>query len=93
MRCRHTAPFTPEDVQALSKFFHDYGGKLLIDLTGTSGDECARNIRQFRPMMPIAAIFGADLPPDTLDISESYYTHPVRWFPSEDDALAWLREQ
>ena len=45
MRCRHTQPFSPEDVQSLAKFFEDYKGKLLIDLTGTTAEECVRNIK------------------------------------------------
>jgi hypothetical protein len=93
MRCRHTGPFSHEQVQALAKFLEDYRGKLLIDLTGTTGDECARNIKQFRPMMPTAAIFGAKLDPSILDISESYYTHTVQYFETEAEALAWLRDQ
>lgn len=93
MRCRHTAPFTAEDTRTLARFFEDYRGKLLVDLSGTTGEECAQNLKRFRPMMPTAAIFGAELPAETLDITESYYTHPVQWFASEDEALAWLREQ
>ena len=61
MRCRHTATFSPEDARALASFLDDYRGKLLADLTGTTVEECARHIRQFRPMMPITAIFGAYL--------------------------------
>jgi hypothetical protein len=93
MRCRHTGPLTPDDVQALASFLHDYRGKLLIDLTGTTGEECARHIRQFRPMMPTAAVFGADLDPAMLEISDSYYVHDVSIHESEDEALRWLREQ
>jgi len=93
MRCRHTDEFSHEDVRALANFFHDYHGKLLIDLQGTSGVECARYMKQFRPMMPTAAIFGADLDPKTLELPDSYYTHEVRQLPTEVEALAWLREQ
>ena len=93
LRCRHTGAFTPEDVRALADFFYDYNGKLLVDLTGTSGAECAHHIQRFRPMMPTAAIFGADIDPAILDISESYYTRNVKSFKSEEEALAWLREQ
>jgi hypothetical protein len=93
LRCKHTGAFTPEEVRALAKFFEDYHGKLLIDLTGTTGEECARNIKQFRPMMPAAAIFGAPLDPSILNLPNSYYTHPVRYFATEQEALAWLREQ
>ena len=93
MRCRHTAPFTHEDVRALASFFDDYRGKLLIDLTGTTGEECARHMRNFRPMMPTAAIFGADIDPAILEVPDSYYTHEVRCFETEEDALAWLRNQ
>jgi len=93
LRCRHTEQFTPEDVQSLADFFYDYGGKLLVDLTGTSGEECAKYMKLFRPMMPTAAIFGADLDPAILEISESYYTREVRYFKTEEEALTWLREQ
>jgi hypothetical protein len=93
MRCKHSGPFSHEDVRALAAFFHEYRGKLLIDLRGTSGDDCARNIKNFRPMMPTAAIFGADIDPGILDIPESYYAKDVRWFKTEQEALAWLREQ
>ncbi len=49
MRCRHTQPFSPEDVQSLAKFLEDYKGKLLIDLTGTTAEECVRNIKTSAP--------------------------------------------
>jgi hypothetical protein len=93
MRCRHTGEFSHEDVRSLANFFHDYHGKLLVDLTGTTGEECARYMKMFRPMMPTTAIFGADLDPATLEIPDSYYTREVRHFQTEADALAWLREQ
>lgn len=93
MRCRHTEAMTPEDVQALAAFLYDYGGKLLIDLTGADAEECSRNLAGFRPMMPTAAIFGADIDPAILDIPESYYVKEVRFFKSEEEALTWLREQ
>ena len=93
LRCKHTGTFMPEDVRALAKFFEDYHGKLLVDLTGSTGEECAGNIKQFRPMMPVAAIFGTDLDPTILDVPDTYYTHPVRYFATEQEALAWLREQ
>jgi hypothetical protein len=93
MRCQHTGAFTPEDVRALAHFFDDYRGKLLIDLTGSTGEECARHIQNFRPMMPTAAIFGAPIDPAILDIPESYYTHEVRYFEAEAEALDWLRNQ
>ncbi|MBI9050899.1 MAG: STAS/SEC14 domain-containing protein [Anaerolineaceae bacterium] len=93
MRCQHTDPFTPDDVQSLSKFLEDYKGKLLIDLSGTTPDECLRNIKNFRPMMPTAAIFGAAIDQKVLDLSESYYEKEVRSFDNEGEALAWLRNQ
>ncbi|MBN1264601.1 MAG: hypothetical protein JXA25_03855 [Anaerolineales bacterium] len=93
MRCQHTGGFSHEDVRALANFFHDYHGKLLIDLQGSSGEECAHHMKQFRPMMPTSAIFGADIDPATLEIPDSYYTHEVRHFQTEDQALVWLREQ
>lgn len=93
MRCQHTGPYSHEDVRALASFFYDYRGKLLIDLRGSTGEECTRNIRNFRPMMPTAAIFGAKIDPAILEIPESYYAKEVRWFESEQEALTWLREQ
>lgn len=94
MRCKHTGVFSPEDVRSLASFFHDYRGKLLLDLSeAASVEECAKYIRNFRPMMPTAAIFGAELDSSILDISESYYTNEVRLFETEQAALAWLREQ
>jgi hypothetical protein len=93
MRCRHTEAFSHEDVRSLANFFLEYQGKLLIDLTGTTGEECGRYMSQFRPMMPTSAIFGADLDPAQLEIPDSYYVNQVRHFKSEEDALAWLREQ
>jgi hypothetical protein len=92
-RCQHGGPLSHEEVRALASFLHDYRGKLLIDLSHTTGEECMANIRQFRPMMPTAAIFGARIDPALLDIPESYYTHEVRYFESEEEALAWLRNQ
>lgn len=93
MRCRHTAPMSHEDVQTLAAFLYDYAGKLLIDLTQASAEECARHLVNFRPMMPTAAVFGADIDPAILDIPDSYYVREVRLFETEDEALAWLREQ
>jgi len=93
MRCKHAGEFTPEEVRALASFLNDYRGKLLVDLRGSTGEECARHIQQFRPMMPITAIFGADLDPKVLECPQSYYTHDVRHFGTEEEALAWLRNQ
>jgi hypothetical protein len=93
MRCKHTAPFSPEDVQTLAKFLEDYKGNLLIDLSGTTAEECLRNIKNFRPMMPTAAIFGAPIGQEILELSKSYYEKEVRYFEGEAEALAWLREQ
>jgi hypothetical protein len=92
-RCQHTGPMSHEDVRALASFLLDYNGKLLIDLRGTSGEECVENIRQFRPMMPTAAIFGANIDQAVIDIPLSYYLHEVRVFETEEDALTWLRNQ
>jgi hypothetical protein len=93
LRCHHTGPLTPEDVHTLAAFFYDYGGKLLVDLSEATGDECSRHIHQFRPMMPTAAIFGADIDPAILDIPDSYYIRDVRYFDTEEEALTWLRNQ
>jgi hypothetical protein len=80
-----------EDVRTLASFLHDYRGKLLVDLRGTTGEECMNNLRQFRPMMPTTAIFGTKLDAKALEIPESYYTHEVKFFDTEEDALQWLR--
>lgn len=93
MRCRHTGPFTHGEVQALASFLYEYRGKLLIDLREAGIEECERHIKQFRPMMPTAAIFGADIDPAILEIPEMWYAHDVCVFATEDEALAWLREQ
>jgi len=93
LRCQHTGPMTHEDVRSLAGFLHDYRGKLLVDLSGTSGEECARNLQQFRPLMPTTAIFGGEINPIILEIPESYYTHEVRYFNKEEEAMNWLRNQ
>jgi hypothetical protein len=93
MRCQHTGPYSHEDVRTLAGFFYDYRGKLLIDLRGSTGEECTRNIRNFRPMMPTAAIFGAEIDPSILNLPDSYYAREVRYFETEQEALIWLREQ
>ena len=93
VRCRHTGEFTPDEIQSLAMFMLDYRGKLLIDLTGTTGEECSRHIKNFRPMMPTAAIFGAPIDPAILEVPDSYYTHEVQHFENEEEALKWLRNQ
>jgi hypothetical protein len=93
VRCQHTGEFTPQQIQSLATFLLDYRGKLLIDLSGTSGEECSRHIKNFRPMMPTAAIFGAPIDPKILEVPDSYYTHDVRYFKTEEEALTWLRNQ
>jgi len=93
VRCQHTGEFTPNDIQSLASFMLDYRGKLLIDLTGSTGEECARHIKNFRPMMPTAAIFGAPIDPAILEVPDSYYTHEVKHFETEEESLAWLRNQ
>ena len=93
MRCKHIGSFSPEDVRSLAQFFEDYRGKLLIDLTDTTAEECARHLKHLRPMLPTSAVFGAEIDPELLVVPESYYLHEVRYFDSEAEALAWLREQ
>jgi len=93
LRCRHTGQFTPADIQTLAGFLREYSGKLLIDLTGADAEECSRHIRQFRPMMPVAAVFGAPLDPAILVIDKSYYANEVQLFGTEAEALEWLRNQ
>jgi hypothetical protein len=43
--------------------------------------------------MPTAAIFGVPIGQEVLEISKSYYEKEVRYFETEAEALAWLREQ
>jgi hypothetical protein len=93
MRCTHTGSFTPDEVQSLASFLRDYHGKLLVDLEQASIEDCARHIKNLRPMMPTTALFGAKLPPGTLDIDRSYYVHEVCAFETEEEALTWLRNQ
>jgi hypothetical protein len=93
MRCQHTAPMSHEDVRTLADFLYDYRGKLLVDLTGTTGKECMENLKNFRPMMPTTAIFGAKIDPDVLVIPDSYYNKEVAYFETEEEALTWLRNQ
>jgi len=93
VRCQHTGEFTPDEIQSLATFMLDYRGKLLIDLSGTTGEECSRHIKNFRPMMPTTAIFGARIDPAILEVPDSYYTHEVKHFETEAEALAWLRNQ
>ncbi len=93
MRCTHSGEISPQEVQTLTRFLEDYSGKLLIDLTGSTPRECERHIRNLRPMMPIAAVFGADLAQDIFDVPDSYYNHPVKIFKTEAEALDWLRNQ
>jgi hypothetical protein len=91
MRCRHEGAFTPEEIQTLATFLRDYRGKLLVDLRDANVEECSRHIKHLRPMMPVAAIFGAKLPPGTISIDQSYYAHDVKSFDTEEEALTWLR--
>jgi cytochrome P450 len=93
LRCRHSGAFTPEDIQSLAGFMREYSGKLLIDLTGADPEECSRHIKHFRPMMPVAAVFGAPINPEILVIDQSYYANDVRFFKTEAEALDWLRNQ
>lgn len=93
LRCRHTGSFTPRDIQTLAGFLREYNGKLLIDLSGADAGECSRHIKQFRPMMPVAAVFGAPIDPAILAIDKSYYANEVQMFGTEEEALAWLRNQ
>jgi hypothetical protein len=44
-------------------------------------------------MMPTAAIFGAEIDPEILEVPESYYTNEVRLCDTEEEALTWLRNQ
>lgn len=93
LRCTHTGKFSHDEIQALATFFRDYHGKLLIDLTGSSGEECAIHIKNFRPIMPVTAIFGTKIDSSILELPESYflnYSHEVQWFETEEEALNWL---
>jgi len=93
MRCRHTGTLSHEEARSLADFLYNYHGKLLVDLTGATGEECSRHLKEFRSMMPTAAVFGTEIDPHILDVQDSYYTKEVRYFETEEEALAWLREQ
>ena len=93
LRCQYTGAFSPDEIQTLTRFLRDYHGKLLVDLTDADVEECSRHLKNLRPMMPTAAVFGAAVDPAVLEIDPSYYAHDVRGFDSEADALAWLRDQ
>lgn len=93
IRCKHTGVFSLEDVRSLASFFHDYRGKLLVDLSETTAEECAKHIRNLRPKKPTTAIFGAELDISILDSPDSYDTHEIRHFATEKEALTWFREQ
>ncbi|HUH96360.1 MAG TPA: hypothetical protein VLZ89_03320 [Anaerolineales bacterium] len=93
MRCTPTAPSQPDGAQSPANFLNNYRGKLLIDLTGTTGEECSSKIKQFRPMMPIRAIFGDDLDASILEIPESCDAHAVRYSKTEAGARNWLPDQ
>ena len=93
LRCQHTEAFSAEDIQSLTRFLRDYHGKLLVDLTGADVEECSRHLKNLRPMMPVAAVFGAAIDPKILEIDPSYYAHEVCFCESEAEALEWLRNQ
>ena len=96
VRCKHTGPFECEDTRKLVRFLNSLGSKkLLVDLTESTTADCVRELQQLRPLMPKAAIFGAEISPDALALPDgaSYYANEVRWFPTEREALAWLREE
>lgn len=96
VRCKHTGPFECEDTRKLVRFLNSLGGKsLLVDLSESTSDECIRELKGLRPLMPRTAVFGKDIPPDALNVPEgaTYYIKEVRWFPTEKEALAWLRQE
>ena len=96
IRCKHTGPFECEDTRKLVKFLNSLGSKkLLIDLSESTSNECVRELQQLRPLMPKAAVFGAEIPSDAFVLPDGahYYANEVRWFPTEREALAWLREE
>jgi hypothetical protein len=66
IRCKHTAAFEPGDTQSLASFMNNFRGRLLVDLTGATREEFSRHIQQFRPRMPVTAIFCADIDPSIL---------------------------
>jgi hypothetical protein len=92
-RCKPNTTLSRKEVRALASFLHDYRGKLLIDLSDVSGDECLKHISHFRPMMPTSAIFGAGITDSDIEAPESYVTSEVRCFKTEKEALTWLRNQ
>jgi len=96
VRCKHTGPFECEDTRKLVTFLNSLGSKkLLVDLTAATTADCIRELQQLRPLMPKAAVFGAEIPADAFELPQgaTYYANEVRWFPTEREALAWLREE
>ena len=96
VRCKHAGPFECEDTRKLVKFLNSLRSKkLLVDLTDATSTDCIRELQQLRPLMPKAAVFGAEIPADAFELPQgaSYYANEVRWFPTERQALAWLREE
>jgi hypothetical protein len=96
VRCKHTGPFECEDTRKLVKFLNGLGRKkLLVDLSEATTADCVRELQELRPLMPKAAVFGADIPSDAFVLPKgaAYYANEVRWFPTEREALAWLREE
>lgn len=92
-RCWHQGQITREDSRQLRAFVTQTGGKLLVDLHDTPIDQSAREYLRVRSMLPETAFFGPPLPRLAWgDLPGKHiYRHEARHFPSEAEALAWLR--
>lgn len=96
IRCKHTGEFTCQDTRELVRFLNNIAGKkLLIELSDEGTQDCVRELHYLRPLMPQTAVYGAKLPTGIFDLPSNvtYYLKEVRWFPTEAEALAWLREE
>jgi hypothetical protein len=68
-------------VQSLEIFLENYKGKLLVDLAGTTAEECVCNIKTFQSMMSAAVIFVALLGQGILAWSKSCYEKDLHLLP------------
>jgi hypothetical protein len=79
----------------LRAFLNRLDGRLLVDLTTMSPGESLQEFLRVRSLLPQTAFFG---PPETRAAcctlpGKDFYMHEARHFSSEEEALAWLREE
>jgi hypothetical protein len=95
VRVSHRGPVTRADGRQLRAYLRTVDDNLLIDLTGSPVRELARQLCAMRPMLPRTACYGPPLPEYLYRglPGKDYYLHEVRHFETQDEALAWLREE